>query len=131
ILRLRRPFLPQPLQPNHRVTAGRQLLPRGGAFMNVSFASSRRQFLKIGAAGAAGAVLPGWTIAKGAPAIIAAESEPPQLRQGRTLGDPGNGSGAVWSRSDRAARMLVDWSYDEQFTSVQRLVGPHALETTD
>ena len=27
--------------------------------------------------------------------------------------------------------MLVEWSYDEQFQDVHRLVGPHALDTTD
>ena len=27
--------------------------------------------------------------------------------------------------------MLVEWSYDEQFQEVHRLVGPHALDTTD
>ena len=37
----------------------------------------------------------------------------------------------MWSRSDRSARMLVDWSYDEQFRDAQRIRGPHALETTD
>ena len=37
----------------------------------------------------------------------------------------------VWSRSDRAARMLVDWSYDEHFKEARRIVGPHALDTTD
>jgi alkaline phosphatase D len=99
--------------------------------MNVSFAPSRRQFLRVGAAGAAGAVLPGWTIAKGAPAIVTAESERPQALQGLTLGDPVNSSVVVWSRSDRPARMIVEWSYDEQFTGAQRVIGPHALETTD
>ncbi len=55
----------------------------------------------------------------------------PQALQGLQLGDPGDGSVVVWSRSDRAARMLVDWSYDEQFKEARRIVGPHALETTD
>ena len=57
--------------------------------------------------------------------------ERPQALQGLQFGDPGNGSVVVWSRSDRPARMLVEWSYDEQFQEVRRLVGPHALETTD
>ena len=99
--------------------------------MSESIRSSRRRFLKAGVATAAGVVLPGWTLTKGAPAIIAAESERPQALQGLQFGDPGNGSVVVWSRSDRAARMLVEWSYDEQFQDVHRLVGPHALDTTD
>ncbi len=47
------------------------------------------------------------------------------------FGDPHNGSVIVWSRSDRPARMLVDWSYDEQFNEAYRIVGPHALDTSD
>ena len=99
--------------------------------MPESNTSSRRWFLKVSAASAASVVLPGWTPTKGAPAIITAQSERPQALQGLTFGDPGNGSVVVWSRSDRPARMVVEWSYDERFRDVQRLIGPHALETTD
>jgi alkaline phosphatase D len=93
--------------------------------------SSRRRFLKAGVATAAGAVLPAWALTRRAPAIIAAESERPLALQGLQLGDPANGSVVVWSRSDRPARMLVDWSYDEQFRERRRIIGPHALDTTD
>jgi alkaline phosphatase D len=93
--------------------------------------SSRRRFLKATMATAAGVVLPEWTLTKGAPAIIAAESERPQAIQGLSLGDPSDGSLVVWSRSDRPARMLVEWSNDEQFRKAQRLRGPHALEISD
>lgn len=93
--------------------------------------STRRRFLKAGVATAAGVVLPAWSLTRRAPAIIAAESERPQALQGLHFGDPGNGSVVVWSRSDRDARMLIEWSYDEQFREVERIVGPHALETTD
>src|SRR5262245_42090919 len=99
--------------------------------MSESLPQSRRRFLKASVATAAGVVLPAWTLTKGAPAIIAAEDERPQARQGLHFGDPSNGSVVVWSRSDRPARMLVDWSYDERFQGAYRLVGPHALETTD
>ena len=86
-----------------------------GTAMNKSIPSSRRQFLKASAATAAGVALPEWTLMKGAPAIIASEAERPQALQGLHFGDPSNGSVMVWSRSDRPARMLVEWSYDEQF----------------
>src|SRR5262245_26839285 len=98
--------------------------------MGASIPSSRRRFLKASAVTAAGIVVPGWTLTKGAPAIIAADSERPQALQGLHFGDPSNGSVVVWRRSDRPARMLVDWSYDEQFAEAQRIVGPHALDTT-
>src|SRR5262249_56431317 len=97
---------------------------------SVSSPSSRRRFLKAGVATAAGVVLPRWTLGA-APAIVAADSERPQALQGLHFGDPFRGSVVVWSRSDRAARMLVEWSYDDEFKNVRRLVGPHALETTD
>ena len=93
--------------------------------------SSRRTFLKAGVTTAAGLVLPAWSLTKGAPAIIAAAADRPQALQGLHFGDPADGSVIVWSRSDRAARMLVEWSYDERFHQVERIVGPHALETTD
>ena len=96
--------------------------------MHESSLSSRRQFLKVSAAGAAGVAVPGWAAASRAPSIITAQSERPQALQGLTFGDPGNGSVVVWSRSDRPARMLVEWSYDEDFKDVQRLIGPHALD---
>jgi alkaline phosphatase D len=92
--------------------------------------SSRRGFLKAAAVTAAGVALPAWAM-KRAPAIVAAESARPQALQGLHFGDPANGSAVVWSRSDRPSRMLVDWSYDESFANAARLVGPHALETTD
>src|SRR5262245_18354125 len=99
--------------------------------MSEAFLSSRRRFLKTSVATAAGAMLPHWALTKKAPAIIAAESERPQALQGLHFGDPADGSVVVWSRSDRPARMDVEWSHDEQFRDVSRIVGPHALETTD
>ena len=74
-------------------------------------------------------MLPAWAT-NGAPAIIAAESERPKALQGLHLGDP-NASVVVWSRSDRPARMVVEWSYDELFQNARRIVGPRVLDTTD
>src|SRR5262245_23568747 len=105
--------------------------PHRSMSMRDSTRSSRRQFLKASAATAAGVVLPAWSLTRGAPAIIAAESDRPQALQGLHFGDPHDGSIVVWSRSDRSARMFVEWSYDEQFREVQRIRGPHALDATD
>jgi alkaline phosphatase D len=93
--------------------------------------SSRRRFLKTSLTTAAGVVLPRWSLAQGAPAIVVSDEERPQALQGLHFGDPGNGSVIVWSRSDRPARMLVEWSHDERFKEARRIVGPHALETSD
>src|SRR5262245_61522584 len=99
--------------------------------MSESLPPSRRRFLQASLVTAAGVALPRWSLASGAPAIIASDAERPQALQGVQLGDPFDGSIVVWSRSDRSARMLVDWSYDEQFRDAQRIVGPYALDTTD
>jgi alkaline phosphatase D len=93
--------------------------------------SSRRRFLQAGMATAAGVVLPTWTVARRAPAIVTADSERPHALQGVQFGDPSNGSVVVWSRSDRPARLLVEWSYDEQFQEARRILGPHALDVSD
>jgi alkaline phosphatase D len=98
--------------------------------MNDPISSSRRRFLRTGAT-AAGVLLPKWTFPAAAPAIVVSAQERPQALQGLQLGDPNNGSVLVWSRSDRPARMLIDWSYDEQFGKARRIVGPYALDTTD
>ncbi|MEO7273773.1 MAG: alkaline phosphatase D family protein [Vicinamibacterales bacterium] len=90
---------------------------------------SRRAFLQTGLVSAAGIAVPGWTAR--AASVVTSDAERPQVLQGLTLGDPHDGAVVVWSRTDRPARMLVEWSYDEQFREVQRLIGPYALETTD
>jgi alkaline phosphatase D len=37
----------------------------------------------------------------------------------------------VWSRADKASRMLVEWAREESFRNAIAIRGPHALETTD
>lgn len=92
---------------------------------------SRREFLRVGPVVAAGLALPQLLRTGGAPAIVVSAAERPQALQGLQFGDPSDGSVIVWSRSDRAARMIVEWSYAEQFQKLRRIIGPHALETTD
>ena len=92
---------------------------------------SRRRFLHTGLASATGLVLPTWATAQAAPAVIASDASRPQALQGLQFGDPADGSMLVWSRSDRPARFIVEWSYDEQFRHARRIAGAHALEPTD
>jgi alkaline phosphatase D len=92
---------------------------------------SRRGILQAGAATAGSVLLPHWASAQGAPAVVPADSTRPQALQGLQFGDPVGGSAIVWSRSDRAARMIVEWSYDEQFRDARRIVGAYALEGSD
>ena len=93
--------------------------------------SGRRRFLQIGSATAAGASLPTWALAQSGPALIAPDGLRPIAAQGLQFGDPSNGTMLVWSRSDRPARMLVEWAGDARFTQPVRLSGAYALEATD
>ena len=66
-----------------------------------------------------------------APAVITAESRRPQITHGIAAGDVHSGRAIVWSRSDRAARMFVDYSTTESFRDARRVAGPAALEASD
>ena len=37
----------------------------------------------------------------------------------------------IWSRSDRSARMIVEWSTTEAFRDPRRVLGSHAIDATD
>jgi alkaline phosphatase D len=84
----------------------------------------RRRFLKQTAV-AAGATL--------APRLARAQvpSDRPVIAQGLQIGDVLPGSAIVWSRSDRPARMLVEWATSDSFRRAFRVRGPHALEVTN
>src|SRR5262245_34012365 len=76
---------------------------------------TRRRFL-----GAAASVL-------AVPAFVRGDKERPLVAQGVASGDVAGDSAVVWSRCDRPARMLVEWSTTEAFRDSHRLAGPTAL----
>lgn len=65
-----------------------------------------------------------------APAISFAQSRP-QIPFGVQAGDITPGRAIVWSRSDRSARMIVEYATTESFQNAKRIVGPAAIEPTD
>jgi alkaline phosphatase D len=95
----------------------------------------------------------------GAPALVAAQSTQPQLPYGLQLGDTTvvragrhgfdahdsidfdevshsyarglQASSIVWARSDKPARMVLEWDTTERFGNPRKLIGPYALEATD
>ncbi len=69
--------------------------------------------------------------ARGFPAIVQSEAMRPAIPQGVASGDVTPGRAVIWSRTDRAARMVVEYSTSESFTDVRRRVGPAALESSD
>ena len=81
----------------------------------------RRTFLK-----AAGVVT-----AAGFPAIVRAQASRPGTPCGVAAGDVGGGRAIVWSRSDRPARMVVEYATTERFTDARRIRGPIAFDGSD
>lgn len=90
----------------------------------------RRRFLHLAALPAA-AWLPPTAARAQAPGIISAPGSKPALPFGVTAGDAGAARAIVWSRSDRAARMFVEFSTTERFADARRVRGPAALESSD
>ena len=80
---------------------------------------------KLLASGALAAALPHRVFAQ------TAASARPQLLQGVQTGDFAADGATVWSRSDRPARMFVDYATTASFSDSKRLTGPLALEATD
>jgi alkaline phosphatase D len=66
-----------------------------------------------------------------APAIVTAASARPSSAFGVTAGDVDGDRAIVWSRTDRASRLIVEYATTESFKDVRRVVGPAALEATD
>ncbi len=82
----------------------------------------RREFLKSAAS------LP---LLAQAPAIVTSERARPSSAFGVASGDVEGGRAIVWSRTDRAARLVVEYATTASFTNAQRVVGPAALESSD
>lgn len=88
---------------------------------------TRRQTL---AAGAGSLLLP-LLAARQAPAAIRRDAARPGVPFGVASGDVAARSAVVWSRCDREAQMLVEWSTTEAFQDVRTVLGPQALEAGD
>lgn len=94
----------------------------------VGRAFGRRRFLRRGLASAA-ALLGRRALA--GPAIATAESARPASTYGTAIGDVSDGRAVVWSRTDRPARLIVEYDTSESLRDPRRIVGPAALEATD
>src|SRR5215813_7042431 len=92
---------------------------------------ARRRFIKQTAAmwGLSNVGLAGILTARTAPAAVVAGR--PSVEQGLQIGDVFGDRAIIWSRSDRASRMLVEWDLSDSFGNPTLVTGPHALEVTD
>ena len=98
--------------------------------------SSRWRFLAgaaaFGGAAALGYAGPPAVWAQGpAPAAITPDRMRPAIPYGVQSGDVIGDRGVVWSRTDRPARLIVEYATMESFKDARRVVGPAALAESD
>ena len=92
----------------------------------------RRKFLNSGTLlGNGTLLLPSVALAQTAPAAITRDAMRPQMAHGVQTGDPKADGAVVWTRSDRPARMWLEWATTSGFTNATRVRGPHMLDDTD
>jgi alkaline phosphatase D len=85
----------------------------------------RRDFLRHGAAALAA------SSAARAFGIVVQDAGRPATPCGVATGDVADGRAIVWSRTDRPARLIVEYSTTPSFRDPRRIAGPAALEATD
>ena len=64
-------------------------------------------------------------------AADATASDVPLIQQGIQIGDLAPGRAMIWSRSDRPARMILEYAYNPQFSDATTIRGPYAMDGTD
>ena len=65
------------------------------------------------------------------PAIIQSDKPRPNITSGIQSGDITKNSAIIWSRSDRAAKLVVEYSTTESFKNSRKIIGAMAQESTD
>jgi alkaline phosphatase D len=103
------------------------MVPSGSRRLQIS-----RRRLLIGSAAFGGTML-GASVPNGlaAPGVITSDRERPQIPYGVMSGDPTGSRAIIWSKTDRPARMLLEFATREDFRGAQRVVGPAALASSD
>lgn len=66
-----------------------------------------------------------------APAIVTSDNARPNIPYGVASGDITSGSAIVWSRTDRPARMIVDYDTTESFRNPKRLISRDVSSASD
>ena len=73
----------------------------------------------------------GLTHGQTAPAVITRDAMRPQMAHGIQSGDPKADGAVIWTRSDRPARLWLEWATTASFVNTTRVRGPYLLEDTD
>src|SRR5262245_11639329 len=97
---------------------------------------SRRAFLSLLTIVGSGSVATSWPLHQvfaqsNAPAVITPEGKRPAIPSGVASGDVTSRTAIIWSRTDRPARMIVDYATTDSFDHAKRVVGPAALAASD
>lgn len=87
------------------------------------FTLGRRRLIQVAGAGL---LLPGL-----APAVIASPKDRPKMVDGVQSGDLLGDRAMVWSRTDRPARMVVEWDTRSLFSNPRKFVSPLVDARTD
>src|SRR5262249_41906390 len=66
-----------------------------------------------------------------APAVITSDAARPAIPYGVQSGDISGNRAIIWSRTDRPARLLVEWATNAAFPDATRMVGPGAWAERD
>jgi len=66
-----------------------------------------------------------------APAVVVPDKMRPAVPYGVQSGDVIGDRGVVWSRTDRPARLIVEYATTESFADARRVIGPAALAESD
>ncbi len=90
---------------------------------------NRRKFLNL-AALSTGSLTAQKLFGK-APAIIQSDKLRPNITFGVQSGDITKNSAIIWSRSDRASQMIVEYSTTESLKNAKKILSAVALENTD
>jgi alkaline phosphatase D len=92
----------------------------------------RRHFLNSSAVlGGVTLAAPGLVLAQSAPAVITRDAMRPQMVHGIQSGDPTSDGAVIWTRSDRPARLWLEWASTASFANATRVRGPYLMEDTD
>ncbi|NMM19947.1 MAG: alkaline phosphatase [Rhodoferax sp.] len=92
----------------------------------------RRNFLNSTAVlGGVAVAVPGLVLAQTAPAVITRDAMRPQMAHGIQSGDPTSDGAVIWTRSDRPARLWLEWATTASFANATRVRGPYLMEDSD
>jgi alkaline phosphatase D len=104
----------------------------GRSFTHWSVLMDRRNFLNSTAVlGSVAVAVPGLALAQTAPAVITRDAMRPQMAHGIQSGDPTSDGAVIWTRSDRPARLWLEWATTASFANATRVRGPYLMEDSD